>query len=175
MDKNTFSVVLNQNLETVKTFTEMMVSNISKEISDLRSENSDLHRSLEFSQSEIEMMKRQVSANSTTAANKASISDFCNLPSMVGHSAFRAGKSSADNKPRLRTIKLPSVPSKVYCFRASSKLNGTQTYLSNDVSVATVEICHEKLYFHKEKGEERYIAYHSGTSNVCSNEYCGLR
>ena len=60
MDKKTISIILDQNLETVKSFIEMMITGVKKEVETLRKENQDLRNSLQFSQGEIDDLKTTV-------------------------------------------------------------------------------------------------------------------
>ena len=57
MDLETVSAMLGQNLWTVKAFVQMPFDNMDREVRDLREENVELKRSLEFSQTEIGELK----------------------------------------------------------------------------------------------------------------------
>ena len=64
MDQKLLSTRFEQNLASVKTFLEIMFNNVHKDIKEVRKENAELRRkneefrvSLEFSQSEIDILK----------------------------------------------------------------------------------------------------------------------
>ena len=57
MDLETVSAMLGQNLSTVKTFVQILFDKLNREVRDLKEENVELKRSLEFSQAEIADLK----------------------------------------------------------------------------------------------------------------------
>ena len=71
IDENTLKLLLDQNLSTIKSFVELITSKQEREINSLRQENSELQRSLEFTQSEVSSLKTEISElkNSMVANN----------------------------------------------------------------------------------------------------------
>ena len=61
LDDNALKFVLDQNLNTKKTFVQMLFDNIKKETEALKQENVDLRSSLEFSQKDISDLKTECS------------------------------------------------------------------------------------------------------------------
>ena len=64
MDKKTVSLILEQNLDTVKSFIHMMLKEFKDEVEKVKEENRELKRSLEFSQSEVAYLKDVVKKQS---------------------------------------------------------------------------------------------------------------
>ena len=64
MDKKVISTILEQNLETVKSFISMMISEVKKEVELVKNENEELKKSLQFSQEEIDDLKNTVKRQS---------------------------------------------------------------------------------------------------------------
>ena len=60
MERKDISLLLDQNLEVVKTFVTMIVSDMKTEVESLRKENCELKNSLQFSQAEIDDLKLKV-------------------------------------------------------------------------------------------------------------------
>ena len=61
MDKKTVTMLMEQNLDTVKTFVQLMFNDIKSEVDKVKEENSELKRSLQYSQEEIADLKETVS------------------------------------------------------------------------------------------------------------------
>lgn len=207
MNEQIVTAMLEQNTSAIKTFVQLMFDSLKQEIGRLRDENSDLKRSLEFSQSEIDSLKElqpdvhsmqntfeqassdllnrvrsledqgkkkniritglpeNGSENSEQTQEKVQklITDTLKLNNVKVKSAFRAGSSMQNNsQPRPIIVKVSSVNEKISCFKASKALKGTNTYISEDVSKATMDIRKQKLGALKEKREQGYIAYFSG-------------
>ena len=80
--------------------------------------------------------------------------------------AYRTGKFSTTNGPRPIIAKLPSVKEKISCLKKSNLLKGSNTYLSEDVSRATMYIRKQKIDELKRKRAEGFIAYFSGINIV---------
>ena len=87
MDKKALETLLQQNLATTQSFVKMMFESLDKKITELRDENSDLKRSLEFSQKELEIAKKSIAEHETQFKN------YSNLD-----------KSYKDMSERLRSI-----------------------------------------------------------------------
>ena len=83
-------------------------------------------------------------------------------------SAFRIGNYDPQNSrgPRPIIAELSSVKDKITCFKSSKKLKGSRVYLADDVSKETAEIRRKKIPALKQKREEGFIAYFSGTDII---------
>ena len=57
MDKQAITILLEQNLETIKMVLEIMFTDVKKEITALRQENTELKSSLQFTQAELDDLK----------------------------------------------------------------------------------------------------------------------
>lgn len=57
MDKKTLEIMLDKQLESMKSFMSVLVESVRSEIKDLRNENVELRRSLEFTQKELDDLK----------------------------------------------------------------------------------------------------------------------
>ena len=192
-----------------------MFDNLHREIKELRGENVELKKSLEFSQYEIDSLKKNVpevqnmlnnvgtveqasadltnrirlledqgkkknlritglpelsSENSEQTQEKVQklITEKLNLNNVHVKSAYRAGANSmrTSNQPRPIIAKLSSFNEKISCFKASKELKGTNIYLSEDVSKATLDIRKQKLGALKEKRDQGFIAYFSGVEII---------
>lgn len=86
---------------------------------------------------------------------KMNIAPTIDVIHRVGHSAL--GKS------RPVIVRFARHSERQQCLRASAKLKGTNVYLSEDLSRATVEIQKAKRSELEEKRRQGYIAYFSGT------------
>ena len=64
MDKETVVMLLEQQLETVKSFVQLMVSNLREDVKELQRENQELRHSLEFTQSEVADLKVMIADHS---------------------------------------------------------------------------------------------------------------
>ena len=60
LDEEILKCMMNQNLSSVKTFVQLMFIDIKNEMKDLRQENVELKRSLEFSQNDVQELKSEV-------------------------------------------------------------------------------------------------------------------
>ena len=60
MDKKTVMLLMEQNLETIKSFIELMVEGVKKDVDILKGENRELKNSLQYSQTEIDELKATV-------------------------------------------------------------------------------------------------------------------
>ena len=82
--------------------------------------------------------------------------------------SFRVGKPSQSAKPSPRPVivKLSSSIDKVKCLKSSSKLKGSDIFISDDVCKATQEIRRGKLAELKQKRKDGFIAYFSGADIV---------
>ena len=203
--------LLEQNANTTKLYVESMFGALKDEIKALREENSDLCRSLEFTQQELDTVKAKIvnlegsaqqsalNVDSTVTMGErlrvledqsrasnlkiTGISEVSNenseqtqravqklvaekllVPEVAVQKAYRVGASTDNSRPII--AKLASADDKYKCFKASSKLKGTDIYLSDDVSKATADIRKGKLDELKQKRREGYIAYFSGTRIV---------
>ena len=82
------------------------------------------------------------------------------------NAAFRVGKHTPGSEPRTIVAELPTVRDKIACLKMSSRLKDTNLYLNEDVSRATQEIRKNKLPLLKQKRQEGFIAYFSGTEII---------
>ena len=96
------------------------------------------------------------------------ISEKLGIENITIKNAHRAGKRppQPNEKPRPIIAKLSCVEDKIKCLKSSSRLKGSQVYLSDDVSKATANIRKEKLEFLKQKRSEGFIAYFSGAEVI---------
>ena len=60
MDNKAVKLLLEQTSDTIKSFIELMIGEVKKEVNTLKSENWELKRSLQFSQAEIDDLKSTV-------------------------------------------------------------------------------------------------------------------
>ena len=216
MDETVIRAMFDQNLSSVKTFVQMMYDNLHREIKEVRAENIELKKSLEFSQSEIDTLKKLMpdvrSSENTVKTIGIKTDDLSNrfrlmedlkrkknlritgLPENPGENseqtqvkvgrliaeklqlgnvkiknAFRAGNTNI--LPRPIIAKLVSVDDRNSCSRSFSKLKGSNIYLSEDVSKATLDIRKDKLPLLKEKREQGLVAYFSGTEIVTKQRF----
>ena len=51
--------LMEQNISTVKNFVQLLIEGVTTQINDLLKDNEDLKRSLEFSQAEIDTLKKR--------------------------------------------------------------------------------------------------------------------
>ena len=77
----------------------------------------------------------------------------------------RMGKQ-LDNKPRPVIVRLRTFREKQECLKLSPKLKGTNIYINEDISKATLDIRKTKLRELKEKRQQGFIAYFSGTELI---------
>ena len=96
------------------------------------------------------------------------ITEKLNVNNVHVKSAYRAGANSmrTNSQPRRIIAKLSSFNEKINCFKASKELKGTNIYLSEDVSKATLDIRKQKLGALKEKRDQGFIAYFSGVEII---------
>ena len=216
LNEQSIKCILDLNLSSVKTFVQLMFDSVRSEVKDLREENLELRKSLEFTQNEMEKVKSELvqlkqdngnnsfsqnlfdnvsdrvraledgsrveniritglpelpSENSEQTQHKVQklISEKLELNNIGIISAFRAGKNppeSSSQNPRPIIAKLSSVTNKIACFKSSNRLKGTSIFISEDVSKATMDIRSKKFHILKQKREEGFIAYFSGTDIV---------
>ena len=212
-DDKLLKCMMEQNLSSVKTFVELMFSGIRSELKELREENVELKKSLEFTQTDVQELKNEIvqlksnykgdsqiqvndvfdrirvledsarskniritglmemtNENSEQTQHKVQklISEKLQLNNVNISSAFRVGKHppQTSENPRPIVAKLSSVSCKIACFKSSNRLKGSNVYISEDVSKATQDIRRQKLHLLKQKREEGYIAYFSGTEII---------
>ena len=206
--------LLEQNTSSMLAVVKVMFENLQKEVKEIRTENLELRRSLEFSQNEIDALKKLHSQdaaaisklecveetnknllnrvrmledgekkenlritgltedhNETDEQTQVKVQKMITESLKVGNvkvkTAFRAGpKITRSSGPRPIIAKLFSTKDKLSCFRASSALKGTNIYVSEDVSKATLEIRKQKSAALKEKRDQGLIAYFSGIDIV---------
>ena len=60
MDKKTITLLLEQNLDTIKTFVQLMFNDLKEEVNQVKQENGHLKQSLQFSQAEVAELKETV-------------------------------------------------------------------------------------------------------------------
>ena len=84
------------------------------------------------------------------------------VPEVAVQKVYRVGAASTNNS-RSVIAKLASAYDKFKCIKASSKIKGTDIYLSDDVSMATTFIRKGKLDEQKQNRRQGYITYFSGT------------
>ena len=77
----------------------------------------------------------------------------------------RIWKSEAD-RPKSVILKIRSFKDRQDVLSAASRLCGTNVYLNEDVSRATMQIRREKFPELKERRKQGYIAYFSGTNII---------
>ena len=77
----------------------------------------------------------------------------------------RIGRTLGD-RPRSVMIKLRQYKHRQECLNSASKLRGTNVFLNEDVSKATMQIRKEKLPELKEKRRQGFIAYFSGSTLI---------
>ena len=77
----------------------------------------------------------------------------------------RIWKSEAD-RPKSVILKLRSFKDRQDVLNAASRLRGTNVYLNEDVSRATMQIRREKFPELKERRKQGYIAYFSDTNTI---------
>ena len=78
----------------------------------------------------------------------------------------RENPEKVPERPRAVLVKLSSFEEKMECVRAAPRLKGTNVYINEDVSRATLNIIREKLDELREKRRKGYIAYFSGAKLV---------
>ena len=215
LDEDILKCMMNQNFTSVKTFVQLMFTDIKNEMKDLRQENVELKRSLEFSQNDVLELKSEVAQLKNLNKNNYSQSSFDSVVERIrilgdgsrrkniritglaelSHenseqtqhkvqklisenlqlknvnitSAFRVGKQPSQN-PRPIVAQLSSVNCKVACFKSSNRLKGSNIYISEDVCKATQDIRRQKLHLLKQKRDEGYIAYFSGTEIIAKTK-----
>lgn len=77
LDKATVTLLLDQNLKTMKEFVELCLGSMRTEIKSLRDENNELKRSLEFSQSELLELQKKTSDNESQISTvKVNVTSF---------------------------------------------------------------------------------------------------
>ena len=96
------------------------------------------------------------------------ISENLRLENITVTDAYRVGKHTPQlsRGPRPIIAKLTSVNDKISCFKTSNRLKGTDIFISDDVSKATLDIRRQKLDILKQKRQEGFIAYFSGTEII---------
>ena len=95
------------------------------------------------------------------------IANKLNLPNVKILTASRIGAFGQNSDhPRQILVKLSTVEEKVDCFKNSSKLKGSNIYINEDVSAATLEIRKSKMPELLQKRRDGYYAYFSGTKIV---------
>ena len=82
MDKKTLEVLLQQNLDSMKMFVEMLLNNLRDELKELRKENVEIKQSLEFTQEKlsdaeklIASQKKKLEAVDTVGVDLAEVAD----------------------------------------------------------------------------------------------------
>lgn len=204
------AALMEQHMETVKSFVQMFVDSFKSDLKAMREENYELKRSLEFSQSEITELKEKSKIQADVIKKLESRSINCEkleedvrkmddngrraniiidgldermdeTPEQTQHkvqslfnekldinvqleNANRIGKTSpsSSSKPRLVIVRFNRVSERQSVMRSSSKLKGTNIFLNDDVSRATMVIRKEKMEELKTKRKQGYIAYFSG-------------
>ena len=76
LDEDILKCMMNQNFTSVKTFVQLMFTDIKNEMKDLRQENVELKRSLEFSQNDVLELKSEVAQLKNLNKNNYSQSSF---------------------------------------------------------------------------------------------------
>ena len=71
LDETSSKFLLDQNTSTVRGFVQMLFDKLSSEMADLRHENSELHRSLEFTQGSLDDLKKDVIELNSSHFNNA--------------------------------------------------------------------------------------------------------
>ena len=83
--------------------------------------------------------------------------------------AHRVGRNERNGGERQIIAKLGSASDKITCLKQSRKLKGSNIYINEDLSYATMQIRKTKLPELKAKRAAGYIAYFSGTDIVVKN------
>ena len=118
-------------------------------------------------------LSEQPNENSEQTQHKVEklISEKLQLENVEISSAFRVGRNSeVSNSPRPIVAEISSVRTKISCLKASNRLKGSNIYVSEDVSKATQEIRRQKAHILKQKRDEGYIAYFSGTEIITKSK-----
>ena len=63
-------------------------------------------------------------------------------------------------------MELSTTQEKFDCFKASHELRGTKTFVSEDISKATLELRKNELEFLAEKRQQGYMAYFLGADVI---------
>ena len=221
MDKETIDTLFRQNLSTIKSFVELLFDSLNKDVKQLRLDNTELRRSLEYTQSEVEELKTSLkqqrdncpclSQGHTTKGEVGAIledhserlrglEDYSRRNNLrldnfdepsdesqetLHHRVNRVFKEKLQtnaelevvhrtgthvgDRPRSVLIKFKSYRDRQTCFKAAPKLKGTNLYLNEDVSKATMEIRKGKMEELREKRSRGLIAYFSGSRLVTKN------
>ena len=220
MDTEAIQCLMQNNVSTIKSFVEIMYENLRKEMNDLRSENTELKYSLEFSQKEIADLKTEVrnwkkiseviennsekltsvedrtrkmedekrsknirisgmrevdgeTTEQTMDIAKKLIKDKLHENNIILKTAYRVRKNDYNGNERQIIVKLGSTSDKIKCLKQSKKLKGSNIFINEDLSYATMQIRKAKLPELKAKREAGYIAYFSGTDIVLKNRQNG--
>ena len=98
----------------------------------------------------------------TTYAVTKLINEKLELPQVKIEKAFRLNRTNASDEPRQILVQMHSESDRVLCLKTSYKLKNTPTFVSDDVSAATMAIRRDKLPELKQKRSQGLIAYFSG-------------
>ena len=92
MDENIIKILLEQNVKTVQSFVQILFYSITKDVDNVKLENAELKRSLEFTQAESDTFKQTVTQLQSAIKR---IEDF-NITMRVGERfrKFEDGKGS---------------------------------------------------------------------------------
>ena len=211
MDRDVLDLLFQQNLSTMKSFVELMFDSIKKEVQQLRDDNTELKRSLEFTQSELDEMKRKQDKQTAAFSGHGPVSFFSSakgeevserlrqledrsrrrnmrleglaeasgenseilqvkIQSIIGEKlqlnpeleiVHRLG-TKVGSRPRSVMIRFKNFSDRQACSKAAPNLRGTNLYLNDDVSKATLDIRKGKMDELKEKRKQGLIAYFSG-------------
>ena len=179
-------------VETVKSFVQIMFDGVQRQIDVVKSENSDLKQSLEFTQANVLDLENTVKAQAVVIKNlqkheqavpsiedrvrsmedqsraanlrisglttrqsenpeqtmyavQKLITEKLEKPGIKVLSAYRVKSNDSTAQNDTVVAKLASSEQRTECLRAASKLKGTDVYLNDDVSHATMLIRRSKL------------------------------
>ena len=124
-DEASLKFLLEQNLSTIKTFIQMMFSNADKKIDDLRAENEELKRSLQFTQNEMKDLKSQLN-NSTPGP-------------MVENSGVSERVRLLEDAARAENIRITGVP-ETQNEKSEQTLEAAQKIITDKLGLSDVSL-----------------------------------
>ena len=207
-------ILLQQNSDTIKSYVQLLFDSLKNEIESVKRENTEIKRSLEFTQSElreaqttIREQRRLIEDSNDGATTEIrervrELEDYSRrnnlildgIPERSGETnenlqvavvnifkekmnvnanveiAHRLGRSGNPNhnpsRPRQVIVKMRNFSDRQACIRSASKLKGTNIYINEDLSRASLEIRKTRLPELQEKRRQGLIAYFSGTKII---------
>ena len=205
MDIEMIESMFRNNSNVMKSFVEILFDKLQKEIREVKEENADLKRSLEFTQAELASVQKKEHGASiprdfselhervriledrsksknlritglnelhnenmeqTTHAVQKLVAEKLGQQNVRVKTAFRIGKQNGSSSSREIVAHLSSEQDKTACLKSGRKLKGSNVYVNDDVSYATLQIRKAKLPELKRKREEGLIAYFSGAQII---------